>query len=253
MGPVHDLAGERLDAWSPAVAVGPDGVATAVWERLADDGQDDLVESRRIDPAGALGPVTRLGTGRLSIDPPQVAVALDGAVTVVWTTSGGALRARRVAADGAPGPLLSLSGRTSSRLGPNLAVAPNGVSTVVWGRAGGGRTLVEARRIGVTNNLGPVRVLARDAGAGAWPDVAIGAQGAAVVAWPLGVHTVMARRLRADGTLSTTRRFNARGRVDEPQVALRRDGTTAVLWTSQRPSMTSGARYVIEGSVQQAG
>ena len=64
MGPVHDLTGERLDAWSPAVAVGADGVATAVWERLADDGQDDLVESRRIDPAGALGPVTRLGTGR---------------------------------------------------------------------------------------------------------------------------------------------------------------------------------------------
>jgi hypothetical protein len=252
MGPVQDLSGERLDAWSPAIAIGSDGVATAVWQRLADDGKDDLVESRRIDSDGTLGPVRRLGTGNLSIEPPQVEVALDGAVTVVWTTSGRALRARRITPDGTLGPIGLLSDGTRSRLGPNLALAPSGVATVVWGRAAAGGFVVEARRIGPTGGLGRVRVLARNAGGGAWPDVAVGSRGGAVVVWPNGVHTVVSRRLRADGSLSTTRKFNARGRVDEPQVALRPDGTTAVLWTSQRPSLAYGARYVIEGSVQQA-
>jgi hypothetical protein len=253
LGAVHDLAGDRLDAWSPAVAIASDGVATAVWQRLDDDGQGNLVESRRLDPAGALGAVRRLGTGLLSIDAPRVAVAPDGAVTVVWKTLAEALRTRRIAGDGSLGKIRSLSGGTPALLGPNLAVAPSGAATVVWGRAvTGGRFFVEARRIGRTGNLGPLRVLARNGGDTAWPDVAVGARGAAVVVWPLGVNTVVVRRVGADGSLGGTRRFTARGRVDEPQVALRSDGTTAVMWTSQRPAPSYGARYVIEGSVQQA-
>ena len=88
-----------------------------------------------------------------------------------------------------------LTARPSPR---DEAAAPH----ALYGHVDPGRGYsVEARRIGSSGKLGPLRTLARNGPDTAWPDVAMDLHGVAVVVWPAGEHDVYVRRLRPGGSL----------------------------------------------------
>jgi hypothetical protein len=252
LSPVRELDADTYAAWGPAVAVAESGAAVTAWYRLDDDGAGEVVVTRRIAPDGTIEPKRRLWTGHLSYEAPRVAAGSGGRATVVWTTAAEELRARRVDAGAGLGPVLALTKGATGLLGPNVAMGAAGATTVVWGRAAGRGYSVEARRIGRDGGLGPLKTLARNCPDTAWPDVAVDAQGAAVVVWPAGEHDVAVRKLRPGGSLGARRTLPARGRVDRPLVALAATGAPTVVWTSQRPGSNSGARYVVEGAAQRS-
>jgi hypothetical protein len=252
LGPVRELDADTYEAWGPSVAAGPDGSAVAAWHRLDGDGAGELVISRRIAPDGSIEAKRRLWAGMLSYAAPRVAVGSGGRAIVVWTALNEDLRARRVDAGVPLGPVLALTKGAAGVLGPNVAMGSGGATTVVWGRAAGRGYSVEARRIGSSGKLGPLRTLARNGPDTAWPDVAMDLHGVAVVVWPAGEHDVYVRRLRPGGSLGASRKLPARGRVDQPHVALAASGAPTVVWTSQRPGSKSGARYVVEGAAQRS-
>ena len=252
LGPVRELDADTYEAWGPTVAAGPDGSAVAAWHRLDADGAGELVLARRIGPGGGIDPKRRLWAGLLSYEAPRVAVGSKGRATVVWTSVSEELRARRVDAGAPLGPVLALTKGAVGVLGPNVAMGAGGATTVVWGRAAGRGYSVEARRIGPGGSLGGLRTLARNGPDTAWPDVAMTPKGVAVVVWPAGEHDVYVRRLRPGGSLGASRKLPARGRVDQPHVALSASGAPTVVWTSQRPGTTSGARYVVEGAAERS-
>ncbi len=252
LGPVRELDADTYDAWGPAVAAGPDGSAVTAWHRLDDDGQGEIVVTRRIAPDGTIEAKRRLWSGLLSYEAPRVAVGSGGRATVVWMTAAEELRARRVDAGKPLGPVLALTKGASGVLGPNVAMGAAGATTVVWGRAAGRGYSVEARRIGPGGGLGRLKTLARNGPDTSWPDVAVDFRGVAVIVWPSGQHQVAVRTLRTGGRLGALRKLAARGRVDQPRVALASTGAPTVVWTSQRPGSSSGARYVVEGAAQRS-
>jgi hypothetical protein len=252
LGPVRELDADTYATWGPAVAMGPDGTAVTAWHRLDGDGAREVVLTRRIAPDGPIEAKRRLWTGRLSYEAPRVAAGPGGRALVVWTTLGEELRARRVDAGAALGPVLALTKGATGVLGPSVAMGAGGATTVVWGRAAGRGYSVEARRIASNGRLGPLKTLARNGPDTAWPDVGVDRNGVAVVVWPAGEHQVAVRRVRPGGSLGALRRLSARGRVDQPHVALASTGAPTVVWTSQRPGSDSGARYVVEGAAQRS-
>jgi hypothetical protein len=141
-----NLSASGRDAAEPELAVGPEGVATAVWERW--DGTSFVIQARRIDAAGGLQPsAANLSAAGRDAAEPDVAVAPDGAATVIWSRFDGAafvVQQRGIAADGTPAP----SSQDLSEAGPagDPAVAPaaDGSVTSVWKRADGAGDAVQA-------------------------------------------------------------------------------------------------------------
>jgi hypothetical protein len=126
---IRQLSASQGDSFSPQVAVAPDGTVTVVW--IHHDGSNFVVQTRRVDPDGSVGPgPTDLSvTGRDAADP-QVAVAPDGTATVVWKRFDGfhfLVKERRIAADGTPGPPANtLSAAHRDAAAPQVGVASDG-------------------------------------------------------------------------------------------------------------------------------
>jgi hypothetical protein len=79
---VQTLSPAGQDAFSPQVAVDPDGDAVVTWYRLAGTNPRILVRAR--SAAGALGPVQTLSDTGQGAGFPQVAVDAAGAAVVTW-------------------------------------------------------------------------------------------------------------------------------------------------------------------------
>lgn len=226
------------DAVEPQVAVAADGTATAVWTRF--DGEDSVVQTRRIDAAGALGEVTSdLSAAGESAIQPRVAVAADGTATVVWNRFDGAnwvIQSRRVSAAGLPeAATLNLSAAGRGAAEPQVDLDPGGSATIAWDRYDGASFVVQARRLSPlgASALGPVNLSAtgRDA---ADPALATSPAGVATVLWSRfdGTQWLVQRRdLDAAGALGTTATLSAAGRgAGDPALAWGEDGTLAMSW-----------------------
>jgi Glycosyl hydrolase family 26 len=226
------------DAVEPALAAAPDGGAMVVWSRY--DGTHSIVQSRRIDPAGApAAAATDLSAAGQSAVQPQVAVGPGGAATVVWTRFDGAhwvIQRQRLAAAGAPeGTVANLSNSTGNAAEPQLAVGPDGKVTVVWDRYDGTSFVVQARRIdalgapaAATLNLSAA---GRDAGE---PQVDVAPNGTATVLWSRfdGSNFIVQRRdIAAAETLSAVSALSAPGRRGSgPAVAWGTGGDLMMTW-----------------------
>jgi hypothetical protein len=190
-----NLSAAGGSAIQPQVALGPDGEATAVWNRF--DGADWVVQGQRLSPAGAAdGAAFNLSASGRSAAEPQLAVDGAGVATVVWERYDGSnfvIQARRA---GPAGPLgsgavqLSSGGRDAAD--PELALSPDGDATVLWSRSDGSNWIVQRRDLAADGTLGTTTNLSA-AGRGA---------GEAVPAWG------------GDGTLAMVwKRFNGAGDV----------------------------------------
>ena len=184
---ISQLSTSPQDALSPQVAVSPDGTATVVWIRF--DGDNFVVQARRIAAGGTLEAIKDLSvTGRDAGDP-QVAVAPDGNATVVWQRFDGfhfLIKERRIDPSGAlvePSSLtLSASGRDAVE--PQVAVGADGASTVIWTRFDGEDTIVQQTRIAADGTAAAaVNDLSAVGQNAVLPDVVVGQDGTATVTW----------------------------------------------------------------------
>ncbi len=141
-----DLSAVGSSTYYPQVAVGDDGTTTVVWILL------DLLGNPRIAqastrPAGGAFPdpeyvVDLSDPGQPAYDA-QVAVGVDGATTVVWTSSNGddniGQARTRVAGSDTFSAAVDLSAEGKSAWNPQVAaVGVGGAATVVWALGGSG-------------------------------------------------------------------------------------------------------------------
>ncbi|HYG96586.1 MAG TPA: hypothetical protein VD741_05700, partial [Solirubrobacterales bacterium] len=249
-GPVHRLSAPGEDALAPRVALAPDGTATVVWMRS--DGADFRIQTRRIGADGTPEETTLTLSGATQdAMAPQVAVAPDGAATVVWKRFDGfhyLVQARRIAADGtSPGAAQRLSEPKQDAVEPTVAVVADGTATVVWSRFDGADSVVQTRRVEADGTLeASIEDLSAAGESAIEPRLALGPGGEATVVWNRfdGANwIVQARRLLADGEAEAgTVNLSAPGRsAAEPQLALDPAGRATVLW-----SRFDGSGFVVQ-------
>ncbi len=131
--------GPNNNAYNPQVAVGVDGATTVVWRRS--NGSNFIVQAKtRPAGSGTFSAAVNLSAPGQNAGYPQVAVAVDGATTVVWQRSNGSnsiVQARtRPAGSITFAGAVNLSAAGQNATDPQVAVAVDGTATVVWERDG---------------------------------------------------------------------------------------------------------------------
>ena len=143
-GGVLNLSATTRSAAEPQLAVGANGVATAVWGRW--DGGSFVVQARRLDAGGNLlaGPVQLSAGGRDAADP-RVAAGPGGGATVLWSRFDGSnwiVQRRDLDGAGALAATVTLSAAGRGAGDPSLARGNDGTLAMVsaaLGRARRGR------------------------------------------------------------------------------------------------------------------
>jgi hypothetical protein len=255
--PATDLSASGRNADAPQVAVAPDGATTVVWSSF--DGSNNVIQART-RPAGSntYGAVEELSASGQNAEFPQVAVAPDGATTVVWSSFDGSrdiIQARtRPAGTSTYGPAEDLSAADQDVSSPQVAVAADGATTVVWSRYDGSRYIAQTRtRAAGTSTYGATEDLSATGEDVLNPQVAVAADGATTVVWSRydGSHYIIQARTRPAGTSTyeTVENLSAAGQgAASPGVAVAADGTTTVVW-----SRSNGNHDVIQTRTRPAG
>ncbi|HEX5527690.1 MAG TPA: glycosyl hydrolase [Solirubrobacterales bacterium] len=245
----HTLSEPKQDAAEPQVGVAEDDTATVVWSRF--DGSDSIVQARQIAPSGEPGASTASlsAVGESAIQP-RVAVAAEGAATVVWNRFDGAdwiVQAQRLSAAGLPtGGTENLSAAGQSAAEPQIAAEASGKATVAWDRFDGSSFVVQARQLDAEGEpLGPALDLSAAGRDAAEPALAIAPGAAATALWARsdGTNFVVQRRdLESDGSLTGTESLSAPGHsAGYPALAWGSDGVLAMSW-----SRGNGAADVVQ-------
>ncbi len=258
--PATDLSdGPANNAYGAQVAVAVDGATTVVWRRW--DGFNYIVQAST-RPAGSVtfgGAVDLSAAGRDALGA-QVAVAVDGATTVVWTRSNGSnlivQASTRAAGSATFGAAVDLSATTQDATDQQVAIAADGATTVVWRRLEGLNVIVQAR----TRPAGPSTFSAAvdlsAAGRNAFdPQVAVAADGATTVVWRRddGSNFIVQASTRpagsGSGTFGAAQDLSAAGLdTAAPEVAVAVDGVTTVVW-----SRWNGVNSIVQASTRPAG
>lgn len=237
-GTSQRLSEPKQDAVEPQVAVAGDGVATVVWSRF--DGEDSIVQTRRVEAGETLGAATAdLSAAGESAIQPRVAVGPDGAATIVWNRFDGAdwvIQEQRLSPAGEPeGATANLSAAGQSAAEPQLALDSAGAATVAWDRFDGNSFVVQARRLDPSGNPAGAAVnLSAGGRDAADPQLAISPGGTAAILWSRfdGANWIVQRRdFAAAGTLGGTETLSGPGRsAGDPALAWGGDGTLAMVW-----------------------
>jgi Divergent InlB B-repeat domain len=185
---------------------------------------------------------------------PQVAVARDGAATVVWRLFDGnntiVQAATRPAGSSTWGPTADLSATGRDATSPEVAIAPDGAATVVWSRSDGSNIIIQTttRPAGSTTWDAPVDLTATGQNA-AYPQVAVAPDGVATVVWHRsdGSSTLIqaATRAAGSGSWGATADVSGPGQSYDPQIAVTPDGVATVVWRD-------GVNDIIQGAASEA-
>jgi hypothetical protein len=239
-------AGQNAD--QPQVAIDGSGDALAVWRRGDGTGTCHSfgcyrIQARARSAAGTLGPVQTLSGAGEDAGDAQVVIGADGHALVVWARPDGAgsctangcyrIQARARAADGTLGPLQTLSAPGQSANAAQIAIDANGNSLVVWRFEGSSSWQIQARADSAAGVLGSVQNLSAAGAYNDLPQVAIDADGNALVVWRSLTDdgAVRARARSAAGVLGSVQTLSPPGKTDvPPQVASEADGDAVVVW-----------------------
>ncbi len=246
-GAAVDLSTTGQHSYSPQVAVGVDGATTVVWTRS--NGSNSIIQAST-RPAGSstFGAVEDLSTSGQNADDAQVAVAVDGATTVVWNRSNGSTDmiqastrpAGSVIFDAAVDLSVSAPGQHASSA--QIAVGVDGATTVVWWRWNGSNDIIQASTRPAGSVIFDAAVDLSTTGQGAYnPQVAVGVDGATTVVWTrwdgVANYIIQARTRPAGGTFGDAVDLSAAGQdANRPQVAVAVDGATTVVWDRDGPT-----------------
>jgi len=142
-----DLSLPGLSAFSPQIAVTPEGNAMAVWGRGS---SGNVIIQASTKPLGGSWQTipNNLSLTELGVGSPEIALDPAGNATAVWTRSDGS----KYIVQASTKPFgeswqtspdnLSLAGQSASL--PQIAVDPAGNATVVWYRSNGTNTIIQA-------------------------------------------------------------------------------------------------------------
>ena len=232
LSPVQTLSPAHGDAVGPQVAVDANGNALVVWARW--NGSSHVIQLRRRSASGTLSPVQTLSPFGDALDP-QLAIDRNGNALVVWERSEGiaeasfpySIQLRRRSASGILGPIKTLSAENAGS--PQLAIDRNGNTLVVWQRFDSSHSRIQIRRRSATGGLSAVQDLSAAGGNARQPQLAINANGSAVVVWT--GERIRLRRRSATGGLSAVRTLSpAGGSAQSPEVAMNANGTALAVW-----------------------
>jgi hypothetical protein len=238
------------DALSPDIAIGPDGSATVVWIRW--DGTNFVVQGRRIESDGTLGPILALSaTGRDAAEP-EVVVGTDGTATAVWKRFDGFNFLIKVKQIDPEGSILPMENNTPSASGrnagePEVAIGAGGSASIVWTRFDGANTIVQERRVTETGLLEATTDDLSAVGQNAVePGLTVAADGTETVTWARsdGSNTIVqVRQVAPDGTpAASTTDLSASGRgAAEPRIAPGPGAGATVVW-----ERFDGANWIIQ-------
>ena len=206
---------------------------------------------------GWTAPQTLSAAGESATDP-QVGIDADGDAVFTWARSDGAnerIQARARSAGGVLSAIQTLSGAGQDASDPQVAVDTDGDAVFTWARSDGTNQRIQARARSAGGVLGPVQTLSAAGRDAFQPQVAIDADGDAVVIWRLfdGASQVIQSRARsAAGVLSPINTLTDTGRnAFNPQVAIDDGGNAVFTWersdgTNQRietRARTSGGAF----------
>ncbi len=247
-GGAENLSAAGRNAGDPQVAVGVDGATTVIWTRW--NGFNDIVQAST-RPAGSVtfaGVVDLSAAGQYAYSP-QVAVAVDGATTVIWTRWNGfnniVQASTRPAGSVTFAGAVNLSAAGQDALGAQVAVGVDGATTVVWRRSNGSNSIVQAstRPAGSGTFSGAVDLSA--AGQNAYyPQLAVAVDGATSVVWERRNDGVLyiaqvSTRPAGSGTFGAPVDLSAAGQsAYNPQLAVAVDGAATVVWERDGPTYT---------------
>lgn len=234
------------NAASADVAIGPDGVATAVWIRS--DGTNNIVQASRYAGGAWSPPVALSQAGRNAFEP-RVAAGSDGVVTAVWRRENPAghwiIQARRFLS-GAWGSTADLSQTNRSAFNPRVAVGPGSVPVVVWNRSDGTNSRIQASRFAGSQWSAPPEDISDVGGDAFEPDVAVGPDGVAVAVWRRndGARDIVQAARLVNGTWQSgddlsDESLDAFGQT----VAVGPDGVPIAAWT-ETDDFTTAALWV---------
>ena len=161
----------------------------------------------------------------------------NGNAFVLWRHYDGTnyriqLRHRSVA--GRLSAVQTLSAAGGDAFGQQMAIDQNGNALVVWSRVGGTGERVQFRRRSVTGRLSAVRTLSAAGGDAELPQVALNANGAALLVWQRkdGAHwRIQVRRRSTSGGLNAVRNVSPAGSDGfRPQLAIDAANNALVVW-----------------------
>jgi hypothetical protein len=226
---VQDLSAPGQDGYGPQVAVDEGGNGVSVWTGF--DGANDRIQST------FLLHVQTLSDAGLDAFDPQVAVDPNGNAVAVWQRFDGTesrTQARRRSASGTLSSVQDLSAAGQSANSPQVAVDPNGNAVVVWSLFDGTNSRIQARRRSASGTLSSVQTLSAAGQDAVSPQVAVDANGNAVVVWQRYDGTnfrIQARRRAASGNLSSVLTLSEGGQhAQYPQVAVDTKGNASAVW-----------------------
>jgi hypothetical protein len=229
--------------WDPAVAVGANGDAVAVWSsvRHTPSGTRQYTMAATRDAGGAWStPVALSLTGADDIGvsyEPAVVVDAQGNATAIWSEETGYASAIRTSTRpkggdwSAPIELTAREDRVGAT--PRLAVDAQGDVTAIWNwhlPEYGGGIIQSATRPAAGSWSAPVDLSAADERA-LLPQLAVDPQGDAAAVWKLdtGDGAVQAARRTAEGNWSSAVDLSA-GEAWEADVAIDPQGTATAAW-----------------------
>ena len=224
----------------PQVAFDADGDALVVWEGY--DGTNHRVQARARSAAGVLGPIETLSAAGRNSYRPKVAVDADGDALVIWRRGGekgtiSRIQARARSAAGMLGPIQNLSEAGRRADSHEVAIDAEGDALVVWSLRDGPDPTpyrIQARARSAAGVLGPVATLSRADRFAYDPQVAIDADGDALVVWRVAIEgtnsPIQARARSRPGRWGPVVTLSAGTREGAPQVAVDFDGDALVVW-----------------------
>ena len=256
---------------NPKVAIDAAGNATFTWTGR-DSNQDERAYARRRSAGGTLGPT-------FVLSPPggsdaRMAVNAGGTAVFVWVWNDGAghnlIQARRLSAAGTLGPIRTIAqGLPGSGGGglptgnPQVGVDRDGNALIVWEQPDGqgpcginGCPKILSRTLSNSDAVGAVpQTYSTTVSGGRSPQVAVDANGNAVVSWLHG--GVEFRTRSAGGALGPLRNFSTSTGATEPVLKGDPAGNIVAVWKDgvfirARALSAAGAlgptrRYSIDG------
>lgn len=247
------------NGFSPDVAVAPDGTATVVWNRYTDiNTLAQVVQASTQPPGGAFGaPVDLSEAGQTVLDGPRVAVAADGATTVVWSGYDGtvsSVHANTRAPAGAFGAPITLDADSGTGVPyAELAVAADGTTTVVWADQDPSAPAEQQETVRASirapgGAFGAPVGISDPASTATLPQVAAAPDGTTTAVWQRfdgEVVRVQESTRSPDATFSSPVTLSAAGRpATWAQVAVAPQGAVTAVWLSDGVAQ---ATYTIDG------
>jgi hypothetical protein len=235
LGPIETLSKAGEDAFDPQVSIDADGDAVATWTRS--DGANSRIQARTFSAAGVVGPRQTLSDAGEDAFNSAVASDDDGDTVIAWERFDGTnvrIEARTLSAAGVLGPVHILSDASRDAFDPHVAIDPDGDAVVTWWRFDGSHDRVEARAISAAGVLGAIKTISKAGQNALAPQVALDADGDAVIAWQRSDganERIQARTLSAAGVLDSIETLSEAGEdAFDPRLAVDADGNAVVTW-----------------------